>query len=60
MEILDFIARISADASPRTPGFQAQTGYIALSVLAPLVVGLAVSYLLRTAQRVLGLDRSGY
>ena len=60
MSILDFIARISADAEPRTPGFQAQAAYIALSVLAPLVIGLAVSYVLRTVERILGLDGSGH
>ncbi len=44
---------------PATPGYQAGTAYVLLSVALPLVVGIAVSFILGTIERVLGSGMLG-
>lgn len=59
MDILTFIAEISRDAQPGTPGFQAQAPYVLLNVAVPLVAGIVVAVGLRTIERVLHIGVHG-
>jgi hypothetical protein len=53
------IARISQDAAPDHPGFQAQAIYVALNLLLPLAAGAAVVFALRKLEALLGSGEHG-
>ena len=55
MEFLNWLQNLGKDASPE-PGFQARPMYVFVSVLLPVLVGLAVGFTLRLIERVLGVE----
>jgi hypothetical protein len=55
VEFLNWLQNLGKDASP-APGFQARPLYVVVSVLLPVLVGLAVGFTLRLIERVLGVE----
>ena len=57
--MLSLLAKASVDADPTATGFQPAPLYVALAVLMPLALGLAISGLLWAAERLLGVGSNG-
>ena len=55
MEFLNWLQNLGKDASP-APGFQARPMYVLVSVVLPVLVGLAVGFTLKLIERVLGVE----
>jgi len=55
VEFLNWLQNLGKDASP-APGFQARPMYVLVSVVLPVLVGLAVGFTLKLIERVLGVE----
>jgi hypothetical protein len=56
VNIFEWLQELGRDADPAAPGFQAQTLYILVCLLMPVVIGLFVGYGLRFIERTLGVE----
>ena len=56
MDFLNWLQELGRDADPAAKGFQAKSMYIFVSVMLPVVFGLAVGLGLRLIERIFGVE----
>ena len=56
MSFIEWLQELARDLDPAKPGFQAQWGYILVSVAMPVIVGVLVGFGLRAIERIFGIE----
>jgi len=55
MDLIEWLQELGKDADPTQPGFQAQTLYVVMCVVLPVVIGLIAGFGLRAIERIFGI-----
>jgi hypothetical protein len=56
MNFIQWLQALGADADPKASGFQAQSMYVVVCVVMPVLVGIFVGVSLRLIERIFGIE----